>query len=326
MSQRVRIGLLIGGLVIIAFLVMRVGPAQVIDMLGRVGWSFLIVVALYAVRQGVRAIGLWRSIVVRPPRFVDVLQVRLSGEAVEMLTYTGPFLAEPAKGWMLKRGGLPAADAFAAVATEYLLYTAASASLAIVALALLLTQEMVPNLIRPAVFVASGVLGGFIGGVIFAAVSGIGLIAPIVRASGVLIGTSRAGYAAVEVDRVERVLVSFLHDYPARVAEVLAIEAVAHALLMSEVWIVLTALGWQFSLRDLVIVEGGVKLIAMAFFFIPGQVGASEAVYVFLLQAVGLSAAAGLTLALVRRVRALVVAGADLLVLACFSDHTQPSS
>jgi hypothetical protein len=66
---------------------------------------------------------------------------------------------------------------------------------------------------------------------------------------------------------------------------------------------------------------GGAKLISVAFFFIPGQVGATEAVYAFLLRAIDLSASVGLTLVFVRRVRSLCVAGAGPLALAWFSDR-----
>ena len=66
------------------------------------------------------------------------------------LTFTGPFLAEPAKGWLLKRRGLATADAFAAVATEYLVYTVVSSSLAIIAVSLLLANGLLPPPVRPA--------------------------------------------------------------------------------------------------------------------------------------------------------------------------------
>jgi uncharacterized membrane protein YbhN (UPF0104 family) len=158
-------------------------------------------------------------------------------------------------------------------------------------------------------------MAAFLGAVCFAAISGIGLIVPIVQASGALIGRSRAVRVVQAIDPVERVLVSFLHERRARLAEVLAIDAAGHALLITEIWVALTALGVPFSIHDPLIIEGGAKLIGLAFFFIPGQVGASESVYAVLVRAVGLSASVGLTLALVRRLRSLCVASAGLLAL-----------
>jgi hypothetical protein len=156
-----------------------------------------------------------------------VLRIRLSGESVEWLTFTGPFLAEPAKGWLLKRRGVSTPAAFAAVVTEYLLYTATSSCLGIL-------------------------IAAFITAFIFASLSGIGVIVPILRRSRLVLGR-RGG------DRA--------------------------------------------------------RSVAVVFAFIPGQIGASESVYALLVSAIGLSAAAGVSLALVRRLRGLTVAALGLILL-----------
>lgn len=316
MTRTVRLLLLVLGLGIVALLVWRAGPRLVLNMLARVGWSVPAAAAVYAAHLGIRATALWRSVLGGSVSYGDVLRVRLSGEAVEMLTFTGPFLAEPAKGWLLKHRGLATADAFAAVATEYLLYTVVSSWLATIALSLLLARGVLPPAVRPAAVVILAGTIAFVAAFAFAAITGIGLIAPLVRASRVLIGTRRAERAAREVRPVEHVLVTFLHASPRRLAEVFAMETAAHVLLIVEIWIVVAALGFRLSWRDPLIVEGGVKFIAIAFSFIPGQFGASEGVYALLFGAIGLPTAAGLTLALVRRVRSLLVAAAGVVVLA----------
>jgi hypothetical protein len=316
-TRRLRGLLLAAGLVVIATLVVRTGPALLLEMLRRVGWSIVAIVALYAGYVGVRAVALWR-VVPGPVRFADVLRVRLSSEAVEVLTYTGPFLAEPAKGWLLTRRGLPTVDAFAAVATEYLLYTTVSAALALTAFSLLVAYGRVSAVLWPAAVAVAAAMAVFLAAVGFAAIAGIGLIVPIVRASEAVIGRSRAARAAEAIDPVERVLLSFLHRRPARLAEVFAIEAAGHALLIAEVWIVLSVLAAPSFALAPVIIEGGAKLIGLTFFFIPGQLGAAEVVYASLVRAVGLSASVGLTLAFVRRIRSACVAGIGLLALTWF--------
>ena len=116
----------------------RAGFRVVAGMFARVGWSFALVSLVYALHVAIRAAALWRSVLSDSIPYADILRIRLSGEAVEKLTFTGPFLAEPAKGWLLARRGLPAADAFAAVAAEYLLYTVVSSWLSMIALSMLL--------------------------------------------------------------------------------------------------------------------------------------------------------------------------------------------
>ena len=56
------------------------------------------------------------------------------------------------------------------------------------------------------------------------------------------------------------------------------------------------------------VVEGGIKFVRIAFFFIPTQVGVSEGTYAILFDTLGLTAAAGVSLAFIRRPRTLAVA------------------
>lgn len=60
----------------------------------------------------------------------------------------GPFLAEPAKGWLLTQRGLTSAEAFGGVAIEYLLYTLVSGWMAAIALAVLISRGALPVLFR----------------------------------------------------------------------------------------------------------------------------------------------------------------------------------
>lgn len=319
-TRTARLLLLAIGFGIVVLLVWRAGVRMVADMLARVGWGFAAVAVTYAMQLAIRATALWRSILSGGVRYADVLRIRISGEAVEKLTLTGPFLAEPAKGWLLTRRGLAAADAFAAVATEYLLYTVASSWLAAIALSLLLVRGSLPTTLRPAAVVVLVLTIAFIGAFTFAATTGIGLIVPIVRGLGVVAGTSRAERAAEAIEPVERVLITFLHAHPARLAQVFAMEAAAQMLLMLEIWIVIAALGLPRRWTDPIVVEGGVKFVDIAFSFVPGQVGVSEGTFALLFSAIGLPSAAGLTLALVRRIRALLVAAAGLAAFAWVGD------
>ena len=86
--------LLAAGAGVLIVLVRRVGAATIASLLRQVGWAFVVVSALYFTHVCVRAAALWR--VTGALRYRDVLRIRLYGEAVEMLTFTGPFLAEPA--------------------------------------------------------------------------------------------------------------------------------------------------------------------------------------------------------------------------------------
>lgn len=307
--------LLITGAAVMALLVWHTGPRLLLDMVERVGWRFALVVAIYALHVCVRGVAVWRTAPAGAVPFADVLRAQFSAEAVEMLTFTGPFLAEPTKGWLLTRRGLAMPDAFAAVITEHLLYAVVSCWLMAVAASLLILHGMLPSAVWPTAVVVLILTVGFVAAFAYAAVTGIGLIVPILRRLRPIIGEPAAERAARAFEPIEGVIVRFLNQRYRRVAEVIAIEVFAHVMLIAEMWILVASLGFSVSRSTPLIIEGGVKFIGIAFAFIPGQFGAFEGVYVFLAQAVGLPAAAGLTLALVRRARSLVVASTGLVIL-----------
>src|SRR5262249_49844802 len=130
-----------------------------------------------------------------------------------------------------------------------------------------------------------------------------------------------AARMADQFERVEAGIMSFLHDHPRRLGEVLAIETIAQALLVIEVWILIVALGFARSWIQPLVIEGGVKFVGVVFAFIPGQFGASEGTYSLIAGAVGLPPAVGLTVALVRRFRGVFVAVAGLIAVTLWSDH-----
>jgi hypothetical protein len=308
MNHRLRVALVVGGLVLMAALVERVGAGTIARMVGRIGWAFVPVVLLYALHSVLRAVVLWIALGVHAVPFPDVLRIRFSGEAVEALTYTGPLLAEPAKGVLLTNRGVPPVHAFAAISLEYLLYTVSSSVFGAAAALLLLGRGPLPHGLHSAALALLVTMLAFIAGTVFAAVSGIGLIAPALRAAGAVAGRDRLAGAARAVAEVEHVLVEFLHARPAAVAVSLALETASHALLIAEVWVILAALRLHASLLDLLIIEGTAKLVAFLFFFVPGQLGATEGNYALIFPILALPVAAGLTLALVRRVRSLCIA------------------
>lgn len=305
------------GVVLLGLLIAHLGAAEIVSMLFAVGWTFAVVLVLHVAHQGCRSIALWLCV---PRGYAvshrDALFIRVSGEAVRFLTFTGPFLAEPAKAWLFKRRGLSMVDGFTATGTEYVAYTSVSAVMAIGAVAYLLRRaDLGPDvaglaLLMPVVFVATGFA------VCVALVRG---RTPLGQAARWLMGETtrvhRRWHPKIEsLCAFERRLGMTIRERPAALAGVLAIELCAQILLVWEAYWILRGLDvipdWHVPL----IIEGGAKATA-AFFVIPGQVGAAEGMYAALFGALGLSVTAGVTMAFVRRLRTLVVAAAGLLAL-----------
>lgn len=313
-----RIVLLLVGVAVLCVLLWRLGPSEILDLLRRVGWYSIPVLSLYAAHHATRALAL-RSCVLRPGllRYRDALAIRLSGEAVQSLTLTGPLLAEPTRAWLLKRHGLTLKEGFAATITEYLISGFITAGMAVGALIYLVER------FEPATLVAAIAIAVVVA---FAAF----LIASAVAISRrfYLIGTVIAGLADIGVLRgrlrpdmtwingMEDLLLAVLRDRPVRLMAVVLIEIAAQALLVLELFLLLQVLDVDATRLAPFLIEGSIKVIGIAFLFIPLQVGVAEGAYSLVFDVMGLPVAAGFALAFLRRIRALVVASVGLATLA----------
>ena len=317
---------LLAGLALFIYLFVHLGPAAIFEMLGRIGWSAVPIAAAYGVYQTFRSLALTASVSsTRTLSFRDALWIRLSGEAVQFLTFTGPFLAEPAKALLLKRRGLSTVEGFAATITEYLSYMFTSAILAIGALWWMLQRGMVEGGVRA---VAIGLLTAM---VIFLLASAVAIVRRVHLLGAILERISRLPLVRrrlkpnmTDVHRVEDLLLHVMHDRPSRFARILLLESSSHALHILELFLILGALGLGANIGMATLIEGAAKFIGLAFFFIPGQVGASEGAHTIIFEAIGLPAVEGFTVPFVRRIRSIVVAALGLLAISALTSLSPP--
>lgn len=125
------------------------------------------------------------------------------------------------------------------------------------------------------------------------------------------------------VRRMEDLLLGVLRERPRRLIRILLLESVAHALLVMELWWILRLSEVASGVDRALLIESASKFTGLAFFFIPGQVGASEAVNSVLFRALGFAGAAGVGVALARRIRSALAAGAGLAALALIVRHSR---
>jgi uncharacterized membrane protein YbhN (UPF0104 family) len=117
----------------------------------------------------------------------------------------------------------------------------------------------------------------------------------------------------------EDLLFVVLRDRPRRFLLILAIELAAQALLVLELFVLLRTTRNSFPAFYPLLIEAATKFVGLAFFFIPGQVGAAEGTYSVIFKAVGLPASAGFAVALARRLR-ILIAGAGLVCAPLWKD------
>ena len=292
-------------------LLWRLGPGDVLVELRRIGWYALPLLVLYPGYQLARALALQWCVI--PPVAIpyrDALAIRLSGESLQSLTFTGPLLAEPTKAWLLERRGLTLQQGFAATLTEYFICAFVTASIAVAGTLYLLNHFTVgPTTSRIAIGIAVS-LALFLLASAAAIASRFYLIGTIISGLarlGLLRGRLRPDM--VWINRMEDLLLAILHERPARFAAIALAEAAAQALLVIEMFWLLRALQLAAPRSYSLVIEASTKIVDFAFMFIPLQLGASEGIYAVVFQVVALPAAAGFAVAFVRRLRTLLVAG-----------------
>jgi hypothetical protein len=309
---------LLFGMALLALLLWRLGPTEILALLGRIGWYSIPILFLYAAHDATRAFAL-RCCMLRPGGlgYGNALAIRLSGEAVQSLTFTGPLLAEPTRAWLLERHGFTLQEGFAATITEYLICSFVAAGMSIAGLLYLVQRfDPAPVVSGIAIGVACS-LGAFLIASAIAITRRFYLIGTIIAGLariGVLRGRLRPDMTWI--NRMEDLLLAILRDRPARFTTIALIEAAAQAFLVLEAFWVLRALELSVPSSYPFVIDASTKVIGVAFFFIPLQLGASEGSYALVFDTLALPAAAGFALAFARRARSLIVAGIGLVALA----------
>lgn len=310
------------GLALLVWIVISLGWREILAMVVASRWTFAGAVVLYAGHQAARAWALTACVPAgRALGYRDALTVRLSGEAVQFLTFSGPVLAEPAKAWLLGRRGLTAWEGLATTLAEYLASSAIAALMAIAGLAYALEAlDLDPAARRAAIAVLVGMA-------IFLALLVVGIAARVHIIGGVV---RLAARAPVLRDRLagrlaglpaaENMLIAVLRDRPRRVATIALIETLGQICLVLELWILLTPIARSLDVGLPILIEGATKFITAGFFFVPGQVGVSEGTYAAIFAAFGLPAAAGVAVSFIRRLRSMLTAAIGLWAMARLSE------
>jgi lysylphosphatidylglycerol synthase-like protein len=309
-----RVVLLLGGAALLVLLLWRLGPSEVLDAFGQVGWYFVLALLLGAAHQATRALALHACVLRRRVlRYRDALAIRLSGEAIQSLTLTGPLLAEPTKAWLLETRGLTLKEGFAATITEYLIYTFVTAVMAITGLTYLIVEfDPSPTVRRIAVAMVSLCA-------VFLLVSAmaiarryylIGTIIDALARMGILRGRLKPDMTWI--NQMEDLLLIVFRDSPGRFAKVAVLETAAQGLLVLELFLLLHGLHVSASGWSAFVIEASLKFFEFAFLFVPLQLGVSEGSYALVFGVMGLPLAAGFALAFLRRARSLIIATVGL--------------
>src|SRR4029077_18740363 len=127
----------------------------------------------------------------------------------------------------------------------------------------------------------------------------------------------------VLIHSVEESLLDFYHSTPKAFWGSLLLNLACHAAAIVEVYLIVWFMGTKLTLFGALAIEALTKLVNIAGTFNPGNIGTYEGGNMLITKMFGLTAAAGLTLAFARRLRALFWTGVGILCLIILANRAK---
>jgi len=304
---RLTLVLFLLGVAVLCGLVLHLGPATLAGEIHKLGWNVVWVMLPSIAVYMLDALG-WRYTLGRHAgkiRYDRLFLTRMAGEAVNYTT-PGMYLGgEPMKAYLLSRHNVPLVDGMASVVTAKTTMTLAEVAFIVLGIGLgagLLsrsTDVLVPSLL------GLGLLGFGVG--LFLAVQRFGLFMSLLRMLdrvGVRFAWLKARERKLEAldDAIRNFYVRDRRGFLLSFASFFVGWLVGAV----EVYLILYFLGLPVDWLTAIAIEALAVFAKGGTAFIPGSVGGQEAGTVLVFVAFGLTEAAGVTFALVRRIREIV--------------------
>jgi hypothetical protein len=332
---------LLAGIILFVYLLHRTGLTTLGHYLTMMGWGFWMIIALSAVGNCVRA-GSWYAAIEPSERgitFWRLMNVMLAGEAIKFMTATGPLLSEPVKAAMVRRQ-VPLLHGFSSVLVENLMYYLTVFVFMFAGLPVLIQLTEVPGNIKLTALILMGFLA--IGVALtylairhrwYVLARGLEHLNRIVsrrriarrvdnktagreaESDHATANNSRIEIITSQVRIVEDNLYTFYERRRGAFYLIVSLNMSSHLINVAEIYVIMVMLELPANFLTGFLIEVVTKMINLVFFFVPTRAGVYESGNALLLQALGMTAGAGVALAIIRKLRMFVWVGYGLVVL-----------
>ncbi len=295
------------GLAMFAALVYQTGVATILESIRACGSIFVLLVLLSGARHLLRTIA-WRLCIEprhRTVPFVELFNIRLGAEAVTDLTFAGPLLGESTKAIAMSRR-IPATDTLSSIVIENLVYSLAIGLFILSGVVAFVLGVALPHRTQATVLVV-----------------GIGVLLPIVLVQAAisrrillvsrLVGRlERKGIRIAAIERrrarireFEEQVVGFYTGKKALFFGVFGLEMLTNVTGVLEAYLILWVTAGRTSLYAGYLVESVNRAVNAIFPFLPLRVGVDEGGAALVFTALGYTIAAGVSLAVIRKIRSI---------------------
>ncbi|MEZ5308399.1 MAG: lysylphosphatidylglycerol synthase transmembrane domain-containing protein [Pyrinomonadaceae bacterium] len=308
----------VAGVAVFAYYIYSVGPMIVLEGVSGIGLGgFAIIVGIYALKLLVRAVA-WKLSVYEPYEIGvrDTFAAVVIGEAASSVIPMGVLISGTAKAIAVRKR-VPLVVGLASVATENLFYSLVTGLFIIFGAALFLRRY---GLEAP--------FDLFLDGFIILVILGLSIGALMVIrqwhwASEIADRLYSHGYfprilrnGRLHVRMFENLIYGFYRAHPKRFVPLCLLQIAFHACGIAEVWFVLVRIGERMpSLIAPFYLESMSRLVTVVFKLVPFLIGVDEAGAEFVVEALGLAAGVGVTLAIIRKGRVIFWALIGLILI-----------
>jgi phosphatidylglycerophosphate synthase len=330
MKTRFPLRLLTGifGVFLLFFLIRRAGLASLRDSITALGWRLILVIAVGGVVHVVKTWA-WRLTLLEDKSevsFARTLALRLASEAVGQLGFLGQMFGENLRVLLLSPT-IPLASGIASVTLDRAFFILSGAVITVVGLIAVLVALPLSQALSPYAGLSVLILLGFI----FVAALAVRRRWPVISTSAGILGRIPFLRRWTEGQRplihsVEHRLLNFYHRTPGAFWGSFVLNLAGHGAAIFEVYLILHLLGAKITSLNALAIEALTKLINILGLFNPGNIGTYEGGNMLIAKLFGLTAAAGLTLALARRVRAFFWAAVGGLCVVVLSKSKKQAS
>jgi phosphatidylglycerophosphate synthase len=302
-----RLAAVLIGLLLLVYLVWRAGPSKVLEGIVSVGWGLVLVLALAGLSQVVRTWA-WRVTLLdarNRPSFARMLALRLGSEAAGQVGVFGQVFGDT---WRVAELGaeLPLAKRITSIALDRSLFTLSSTTVTIAGIASVAFLLPLPGKIAT---YASIFVFALMASVLLCVVAVRRRWAVLSCVAGSLGRLGRIGRWVESkretIQSVENGLLDFFHYSPVAFWKSFTLQMLGQVAAVAEVYLILQFMGRHAGFSSALAIEGLTKLLNVIGLINPGNAGTYEGGNMLLVKLAGMGGAAGLTLSLVRRARAL---------------------